>query len=318
MPDPRALSSDELLSLVVGARWFAAKDRTPESAAIVGLPVEDGQVNLAIVEVRFATGTHEHYLVALGEGDEVVDAFERPEVAGRLASLAGVPAEGARVRPLGVEQSNSSVVLDELHMLKLYRHLEAGPNPELELLAALAAQGFPNVPRLEGALETTDPPVEAALASVTAFVPSAGGGWELTLASFGDDPSWLPERAWRLGEVTAGLHSALAANDSDPHLMPEEPSNESLGRDRRGDRDDVRNPPGGRRARRGRASRGGPARPRAGAHRGGIDRARDPHPRRLPPRPGALVERRRLGGDRLRGRARAAADRAPAQAVAVA
>jgi maltokinase len=229
MPDPRALSSDELLSLVVGARWFAAKDRTPESAAIVGLPVEDGQVNLAIVEVRFATGTHEHYLVALGEGDEVVDAFERPEVAGRLASLAGVPAEGARVRPLGVEQSNSSVVLDELHMLKLYRHLEAGPNPELELLAALAAQGFPNVPRLEGALETTDPPVEAALASVTAFVPSAGGGWELTLASFGDDPSWLPERAWRLGEVTAGLHSALAANDSDPHLMPEEPSNESLG-----------------------------------------------------------------------------------------
>ena len=113
----------------------------------MGLPVDDGRVRLAIVEVRFAAGTHEHYLVALDDADEVADAFEKPEVAGRLATLAGVPSEGARVRSLGVEQSNSSVVLDDLHMLKLYRRLEAGPNPELELLTALAAQGFPECAR---------------------------------------------------------------------------------------------------------------------------------------------------------------------------
>ena len=53
------------------------------------------------------------------------------------------PAEGARVRPVDVEQSNSSVVLDELHMLKLYRRLEAGPNPELELLRVLALRAVP-------------------------------------------------------------------------------------------------------------------------------------------------------------------------------
>ena len=229
MPDPTTLSSDELLSIIRDARWFAAKDRTPESAEVVGLPVEDGSVWLAIVEVRFASGTHEHYQVALDDGDEVADAFERQEVADRIATLSGVPSDGARARSLGVEQSNSSVVLDDLHVLKLYRRLEAGPNPELELLRALASQGYANAPRLEGALETTGPPVEAALASVTAFVPSAGGGWELTLESFRDDPSWLPERAWRLGEVTAGLHAALAANESDPHLAPEEPSAESLG-----------------------------------------------------------------------------------------
>ena len=229
MRDPRTLSSDELLALVRDARWFAAKGRSLESGEIVGLPVEDGQIALAIVEVRFPEGTHEHYLVALGEGDDAVDALDRQEVAARIAALAGVPAQGARVRPLGVEQSNSSVIIDELHVLKLYRRLEAGPNPELELLRALAVQQFPNVPALEGTLETSGPPLETALASVTAFVPAAGGGWELTLESFADDPSWLPERAWRLGEVTAGLHVALAANDSDPHLAPEEPSAESLG-----------------------------------------------------------------------------------------
>src|SRR6186997_798289 len=129
MRDPTTLSSDELIALIADARWFAAKG-----------------------------GTHEHYLVALGGEDEPAEVFERAEVATRIAALAGVPAEGARVRPLGVEQSNSSVVLDELHVLKLYRRLEAGPNPELELLRALAARRFGNAPRLEGALETEGPP----------------------------------------------------------------------------------------------------------------------------------------------------------------
>jgi trehalose synthase-fused probable maltokinase len=128
-----------------------------------------------------------------------------------------------------VEQSNSSLVLDELHVLKLYRRLEAGPNPELELLRTLAERGFENAPRLEGTLETGGPPLETALASVMGLVPSLGGGWELVLDSLGDDPSWLPDRAWRLGEVTAALHSALAAHDVDPHFAPEEPSTEAAG-----------------------------------------------------------------------------------------
>jgi trehalose synthase-fused probable maltokinase len=132
------------------------------------------------------------------------------------------------VRPLGVEQSNSSVVLDEQHVLKLYRRLEAGPNPELEVLRALAVAGFANAPRLEGALTTEGPPLETALLSITSLVASAGGGWELTLEAFRDDPSWLPERAWRLGEVTAAMHAALAAQDTEPHFAPEEPSAEAL------------------------------------------------------------------------------------------
>ncbi len=229
MRDPRSLGSDELLGLVCDARWFGAKGRLPEEAEVVGVPIADETVALAIVEVRFPGGTHEHYLVALADGDEVADAFDRQEVATRIAALAGVRAEGARVRSVGVEQSNSSVVLDELHVLKLYRRLEAGPNPELELLQALAAARFSNAPRLEGLLETSGPPLETVLASVTSLVPSAGDGWGLALDSLAeDDASWLPERAWRLGEVTALMHSALAANDADPHFTPEEPSNEAL------------------------------------------------------------------------------------------
>jgi trehalose synthase-fused probable maltokinase len=85
-----------------------------------------------------------------------------------------------------------------------------------------------NVPTLEGTLETPGPPLETSLVSITGRVPAEGGGWELTVESLSDDPSWLPERAWRLGEVTAGLHGALAAHEGDQSFVPEEPSSESL------------------------------------------------------------------------------------------
>jgi trehalose synthase-fused probable maltokinase len=227
MPDLTALTSDDLLALVRDARWFGAKDQTLEGAEVVAVPVDDSLVALAVVEVRFDTGTHEHYLVDF-DADGSVDVLERPQIAARLASLAGVDAEGETVRALGVEQSNSSVVLDEMHVLKLYRRLEAGPNPELEMLRALGKEGFANSPPLEGALETSGPPIETALVSVTGLVPSEGGGWELTVDSLSDDASWLPERSWRLGEVTAGLHGALAAHEEDPSFAPEEPSAEAM------------------------------------------------------------------------------------------
>ena len=131
------------------------------------------------------------------------------------------------MRRIGVEQSNSSVVVDARHVLKLYRRLEAGPNPELEMLRALGGRGFANAPRLEGDLEHREPPVEATLAIVTGFVDSRGGAWELTLDSLSSDPEWLPRRARGLGEVTGAMHSALADVD-DPHFTPEEPSAESV------------------------------------------------------------------------------------------
>ena len=130
---------------------------------------------------------------------------------------------------MGVEQSNSSVAIDESVVLKLYRRLEAGPSPEVELLRVLAAAGFDSAPRLLGVIEHDREPLEATLAVLTEYVPSAGGGWELALASLeADDIGWLPARARRLGEVTGSMHAALAAS-SDPYMAPEEASSEAIG-----------------------------------------------------------------------------------------
>ena len=228
MSRAEALSSEQLLGLVADRRWFASKERDPESAHVSAVTHADAELELVFVEVRFPEGTHETYLLALTfDGDEPSDALEHPAAVRRIAALAGVKTKCKTVRPVGVEQSNSSVVIDEQLVLKLYRRLEAGPSPEVELLRALAEAGFDGVPQLVGSLEHAAEPLPAALAIVTELVPAVGGGWELALASLAEgDAEWLPRRARRLGEVTGAMHSALAAS-SDPYIAPEEPSAEA-------------------------------------------------------------------------------------------
>ena len=54
------------------------------------------------------------------------------------------------VRPLGLEQSNSSLVIDEALFVKVYRRIEAGENPDLELTRFLVSHEFAHVPALYG------------------------------------------------------------------------------------------------------------------------------------------------------------------------
>ena len=140
---------------------------------------EEPSLALAIVEVRFHAGTHELYQVPLGrrhidegwdqgviayDGDRVVydgmadpecvfrlaramrqgTVVERETASWRFAAVDGLPPDERlrQVRPVGVEQSNSSVVFADELILKVYRRIEPGPNPELELLRFLTEHGF--------------------------------------------------------------------------------------------------------------------------------------------------------------------------------
>ena len=82
----------------------------------------------------------------------------------------------APVRRLGMEQSNSSVVVDERVMLKIYRRLEPGRHPELELGRFLTdVAGFDHAPPLLGSIEhVADDGEPTALAAAFAFVANQG------------------------------------------------------------------------------------------------------------------------------------------------
>ena len=138
----------------------------------------------------------------------VADALSDPEASLSLLRLAAPGERAARARPLGVEQTNSSVVYDDRLLLKLYRRLVRGPNPEAEVTAALAAVGSASVV----------PPVAVwrrdghDLAVVQPYLNGGEEGWALALASWRarPNPGSFASEARELGEVTAELHAGLA------------------------------------------------------------------------------------------------------------
>ena len=134
----------------------------------------------------------------------------------------------AAVRPMGVEQSNSSIVFADETVLKVFRHLEPGINPELEMLRFLTEHGFESIAPLQGYYEYESRTLTATLGVAQRYMAGAVGGWELALDRISTDPAAFLISLGALGEVTAALHNALASDNEDPAFAPEEPSQEAL------------------------------------------------------------------------------------------
>jgi maltose alpha-D-glucosyltransferase/alpha-amylase len=207
----------------------------------------------------------------------LVDALARRRrmggLAGRLAAtptrfyprmradVAEVLAGGHGVEPsvLSAEQSNTSIAFGDKLLLKLFRRLDEGENPDLEMGRFLTERGFPNIPPVAGALEY----VRGRGAPMTAgifhgYVPNEGDAWQYTIDNLNGyledvmarqpevneppllvgaslvDVSGMPppelalemfgtylESARLLGRRTADLHLALGSEPDDPTFAPE-------------------------------------------------------------------------------------------------
>ncbi|MCP5494205.1 MAG: maltose alpha-D-glucosyltransferase [Leptospiraceae bacterium] len=84
---------------------------------------------------------------------------------------------------LKAEQSNSSIIFDDVYMLKLFRRLDKGINPDLEIGKFLAEKAnFQHVPPLCGSLDYTDKSgSNFTIGILTGFVPNFGDAWKYTL-----------------------------------------------------------------------------------------------------------------------------------------
>ena len=222
-------------------------------------------------------------------------------------------------RPLGAEQSNSSVVVGGELLVKLYRRLEPGINPELELLRFLSDRQIPSVPKLLGWWGYTGSLLETTLGIFQRFVPGAKDGWSVSLELLESDPEGFVAEArvarrgdrrssYRPGGRDRGrglrARGAEARGDSAAHCHGRR-------RDRAGLRPSARSR-SGRVDRRARGSRARPA--RLTRHRR-PRRAADPASRRPPPW-AAAAGGGRLVRRRLRGRASALGARAAREALA--
>jgi predicted trehalose synthase len=251
------MDESALIEYVTRQRWYGAKSRTVSHSDVldtVTIRQAEPQLSLALVELRYDTGVHDLYQLLFSgspEDQEFDGLAEDPSLARELISAmrAGLTVQGeqgvAEFRPaedfsalgrelgaarlIASEQSNSSVVFDDALILKVFRHIEPGINPELELLRFLTEHGFRNIPALGGWYGYSGEPLTATLGLLQEYVAGAVGGWELALDEITEAPERFLDRLGRLGEVTAQMHTVLGSDANDPAFAPEEPSVESLG-----------------------------------------------------------------------------------------
>ncbi|HSV67492.1 MAG TPA: hypothetical protein VLJ59_16505 [Mycobacteriales bacterium] len=251
-----------------GQRWFGGKGRgaaAMTSTLAARLRDAEPRVDVRLVRVSYPDGGTETYVVPLayhhgpqdhlghallGELEDdgravwVYDGLADRDISplwtdlvaagGQHGALVFHPEPGAAI-PHGVpgdvlvaEQSNTSLVYGEDAILKVFRKLEPGLNPDVEVHRALRPLGSPHIAPLLGHVELTElpepagaEPATATLAMLQSFLPVASDGWSLALSSVRDLFSERDLRAdevggdfsgeaHRLGAATAAVHAGLA------------------------------------------------------------------------------------------------------------
>jgi maltokinase len=225
------------------ARWYHGKGHELVSLRLVDrldVPDVDGGL-LAILATEYADGSTAEYAIparvlpagaveAAQSTDPVWTALARlagngGSAEGEHGVVVGVPASPPEgdvpwrdCRPLEADQSNTSVVIDDLVVLKLYRRLRQGNHPEQELLAGLTRVHSQRAPTLVGSIEyRRDGPVTI-LATAYAHVEGSPVGWEpaiatLTAALGGSvaELDRLAAETGKMGRCAGELHRDLLA-----------------------------------------------------------------------------------------------------------
>ena len=201
----------DLARMLLDARFYGAKSDPIEDVEIVReVSVADSdEARLLILRVAHG-GRHSLYQVLVdATGDDILATS--PElylgaVAGGVGTRHGEDLPTGAARAVGGEQSNTSLIVGD-RMLKVFRRLEAGENPDVELLSRIP--DCPNVAPVRGWVTAEIDGTDHTLAMVQDFVPDADDGWRFALGFATLDAPFGAE-ASLLGEATRAVHEALA------------------------------------------------------------------------------------------------------------
>lgn len=234
-------------------RWYAGRSRDLTSVTPATVVALRDDLDLVLIDANFTEGAPERYQVVVrwgpgsgaagdpdaravigADGDRTAyDALHDPGSAHHLlelidgsASIGGVdfvkepgvalPLE-ATPKVSSAEQSNTSVIFGKEAMLKVFRRITSGINPDIELNRALGRAGNEHVARLLGSFDTTMDGEPYALGMVAEFAAGSTEGWDMALADAtgvlagtAQDTSDFAGDSYRLGEAVASVHATLA------------------------------------------------------------------------------------------------------------
>lgn len=206
----------ENIDYIQQKRWFMGKDRGISFIKKIDT-VEIGGTNLYILEVFFDNNTQDIYVVL--DDEEHIGRFLEEAFAGK--SLHNIflgeqgyftfkvltPIERGAMRNaknLAGEQSNSSFIVPGKFFFKLYRRIQAGTHPELEILKHLNDANFPNTPKICGTCSyKSDSGETYTLGILEELVSDSMDAWNY----FNKEMDAL--KAQEMGIATAEFHNAL-------------------------------------------------------------------------------------------------------------
>ena len=202
-------------------RWFGGKGRTIASVEETSSSLlldADPQVRLLVVRVAYDDGTAEHYQLLLAatkdnveqrlehallgeqDGNLIYDAVHDPVATSALLEHLSQARHVDEVsfvnaaelddslpgRVLGGEQSNTSVVFGDTVILKLFRRLQPGANPDIEVTKALADAGSTHVAPPLAWYDGTVDGETTTLGLLQPFLRGSSEGWLMATASVRD------------------------------------------------------------------------------------------------------------------------------------
>ncbi len=234
---PDQVSDRTLEGWIAGQRWYAAKGSTPRLRTVAEtdgtrLVLDDAPTGPVLYQVPVLPGPHDD-----PSTPAPTDATRDTDWVRALA--ARIDADPSSLRPIGEvtasrvlsgEQSNTSVICDtaagEQVIVKVFRVLHHGDNPDVTTQLALSAAGSPRVPRVYGALGASwpdtgrpDGTATGHLAFAQEFLPGLDDAWRVALRDAGTGTPW-DEQAAALGEALAEVHRTLAT------ALPTQPADE--------------------------------------------------------------------------------------------
>lgn len=138
------------------------------------------------------------------------------------------------------EQSNTSIVIGDAMILKLFRTLKPGVHPDVEVTRFLTARaGFTNTPALLASITFDDDGERTTAGMLQEFLPGSSDAWSyalergrpyFTAPRDHEAPNLFASDAKRLGAITRAMHDALASDEDDPDFAPQAAEPQDLDR----------------------------------------------------------------------------------------